>query len=57
MERSRLHSTEESQLTELPGVPLTLEGSCVLHQMFHFDWNAWKEVGSEQRHRIETEGS
>jgi len=45
---------EESQLSELPGVPLTLEGSCVLHQMFHFDWNAWKGVSFEQRHGIET---
>src|ERR1700734_4054239 len=46
---------EESQLSELPAVPLTLEGSCVLHQMFHFDWNAWKDVSSEQRNRIETD--
>ena len=46
---------EESQLSELPAVPLTLEGSCVLHQMFHFDWNAWKGVSFEQRHRIETD--
>ena len=45
---------EEAQLSELPDVPLTLEGSCVLHQMFHFDWNAWKETSSEQRQRIET---
>jgi peroxiredoxin len=46
---------EESHLSELPAVPLTLEGSCVLHQMFHFDWNAWKHVSFEQRHRIETD--
>ena len=42
-------------MSEVPGVPLTLEGSCVLHQMFHFDWNAWKDASSEQRQRITTE--
>jgi hydrogen peroxide-dependent heme synthase len=50
-----VRSTEESELSELPAVPLTLEGSWVLHQMFHFDWNAWKDLSTEQHHRIETE--
>src|SRR6202167_575262 len=27
-----------------PPVPLTLEGSSVLHQIFHFDWKAWKSI-------------
>jgi hydrogen peroxide-dependent heme synthase len=44
-------------LSELPAVPLTLEGSYVLHQMFHFDWNAWKEASPEQGHGIETEAA
>ena len=44
-------------MSELPPVPLTLEGSYVLHQMFHFDWNAWKEASPEQRQRIETEAA
>ena len=44
-------------MPELPPVPLTLEGSYVLHQMFHFDWNAWKEAGPEQRHGIEAEAA
>ena len=44
-------------MSELPPVPLTLEGSYVLHQMFHFDWTAWKEASPEQRHRIETEAA
>ena len=44
-------------MSELPAVPLTLEGSYVLHQMFHFDWNAWKEASPEQRHGIETEAA
>ncbi len=29
-------------LTEFPPVPLTLEGSHVLHQFFRFDWKAWR---------------
>jgi hydrogen peroxide-dependent heme synthase len=27
-----------------PPVPLTLEGSSVLHQMFRFDWKAWRSI-------------
>jgi chlorite dismutase len=33
------------QLPAHPPVPLTLEGSCVLHQFFRFDWKAWKACG------------
>jgi chlorite dismutase len=29
-------------LAEFPPVPLTLEGSSVLHQFFRFDWKAWR---------------
>lgn len=29
---------------ELPGVPLTLEGSSVLHQMFRVRWPEWKKL-------------
>lgn len=28
----------------LPAVPLTMEGSWVLHQMIRFDWTAWRSV-------------
>jgi hypothetical protein len=31
-------SFEESNLTDFSPVPLTLEGSFVLHQFFRFDW-------------------
>lgn len=30
--------------TELPAVPLTLEGYSVLHQMFRFRWSQWREL-------------
>jgi hydrogen peroxide-dependent heme synthase len=35
-----------------PPVPLTLEGSFVLHQFFHFDWKAWRKLSPAERDRI-----
>jgi hydrogen peroxide-dependent heme synthase len=35
-----------------PPVPLTLEGSSVLHQIFHFDWKAWKSFENGERGSI-----
>jgi len=35
-----------------PPVPLTLEGSFVLHQFFHFDWKAWRKLLPADRDRI-----
>ena len=29
-------------MSDFPPVPLTLEGSSVLHQFFRFDWKAWR---------------
>jgi hydrogen peroxide-dependent heme synthase len=31
-------------LSDFPPVPLTLEGSSVLHQFFRFDWKAWRSL-------------
>jgi hydrogen peroxide-dependent heme synthase len=44
-------------LPELPPVPLTLEGSSVLHQMFRFDWKAWRALSESDRVRISREAS
>ncbi|MGC2660933.1 MAG: hydrogen peroxide-dependent heme synthase [Bryobacteraceae bacterium] len=41
-------------MADLPPVPLTLEGSAVLHQMFRIKWAAWKLLGAE-RERILSE--
>jgi chlorite dismutase len=30
-------------------VPLTLEGSCVLHQFFRFDWKSWRSYADGER--------
>ncbi len=31
-------------MSDFPPVPLTLEGSSVLHQLFGFDWKAWRSL-------------
>lgn len=36
-------------MPETPPHPLTLDGSSVLHQMFRFDWPAWRRVESPAR--------
>jgi peroxiredoxin len=42
---------------ELHGVPLTLEGSSVLHQMFRFRWAEWRKLTDAQRREITTEAA
>ena len=37
-------------MTDFSPVPLTIEGASVLHQVFDFDWKAWRS--SPDRHRI-----
>jgi len=39
-------------VAEFPPVPLTLEGSALLHQFFRFDWKAWKGCASAEREQI-----
>ncbi len=36
-------------MAEFPPVPLTLEGSSVLHQFFRFDWKAWRALRGGER--------
>jgi chlorite dismutase len=35
-----------------PPVPLTLEGSFLLHQFFRFDWKAWRACAASERKKI-----
>jgi hydrogen peroxide-dependent heme synthase len=44
-----------AQSLELPAVPLTLEGSAVLHQMFRFRWSPWRSQSAAERARITAE--
>jgi chlorite dismutase len=39
----------EAASTEIPPVPLTLEGYSVLHQMMRFRWSAWHAVREAER--------
>jgi hydrogen peroxide-dependent heme synthase len=39
-------------LAEFPPVPLTLEGSSMLHQFFRFDWKTWRSRAEGERARI-----
>jgi chlorite dismutase len=46
-------STTDPAITfEIPAVPLTLEGSAVLHQMFRFRWSQWRAASAADRARI-----
>ena len=47
----------QSTSTEVPAVPLTIEGYSVLHQMLRFRWTAWRELQSAQRTEIAQEAS
>jgi chlorite dismutase len=42
-------------LADFPPVPLTLEGSSLLHQFFRFDWKAWRKTSQAERERIAAE--
>lgn len=44
-------------MSELPQVPITLEGSSVLHQMFRFDWAAWNKQSRADRAELAREFS
>ena len=38
--------------SNLPAVPLTLDGSSVLHQMVVFNWSAWRELPEDEQQEI-----
>lgn len=42
---------------ELHAVPLTIEGSSVLHQMFRFRWTEWRKLKDSQRREIAKEAA
>jgi chlorite dismutase len=44
-------------LADFPPVPLTLEGSSLLHQFFRFDWKAWRACAAGERQRIVAEAT
>ncbi|MGA3082848.1 MAG: chlorite dismutase family protein, partial [Terracidiphilus sp.] len=42
-------------MADFPPVPLTLEGSFLLHQFFRFDWKAWRRCAASERETIADE--
>jgi chlorite dismutase len=46
-----------AKLAEFPPVPLTLEGSAVLHQFFRFDWAKWRTTLAGDREHIAAEAA
>jgi len=50
-----LPQCKEVPLPDSPPVPLTLEGSSVLHQFFRFDWKAWRSCADGERKKIVTD--
>jgi chlorite dismutase len=42
----------EAAATEIPAVPLTVEGYSTLHQMMRFRWTAWRAVPEAKRREI-----
>ncbi len=42
-------------MSDFPPVPLTLEGSSVLHQFFRFDWKSWRSCADGERKEIVAE--
>ena len=43
--------------TEIPAVPLTVEGYATLHQMMRFRWSAWRALPAADRTAIANEAS
>jgi chlorite dismutase len=43
--------------SELFAVPLTIEGSSVLHQMFRFRWAEWRKLSEAQQRQMTAEAS
>ena len=43
--------------TEIPAVPLTIEGYAVLHQMMQFRWPAWQRLSSSARAEVLAEAT
>jgi len=52
MERKKVNSKAKAQSDGLPGVPLTLDGWSILHQMFRIRWSAWKALPSHDQQRV-----
>ena len=46
------HATVPVDASQLPAVPLTLEGFSTLHQMMRFKWAAWRALAQSDRKKM-----
>lgn len=51
------HPPRPQAATEIPAVPLTVEGYSVLHQMMRFRWPAWRGLVAAEKEAIAKEAS
>jgi len=51
------HPPRSQTATEIPAVPLTVEGYSVLHQMMRFRWPAWRGLPQAEKSAIANEAS
>jgi hydrogen peroxide-dependent heme synthase len=51
------HPPRPQAATEIPAVPLTVEGYSVLHQMMRFRWQAWRGLAPAEKSAIAKEAS
>jgi hydrogen peroxide-dependent heme synthase len=49
------HTTSEIARSQMPPVPLTIEGASVLHQMMRFRWSEWRKLNARDRDQIVNE--
>jgi chlorite dismutase len=54
---SRIELETETRDENLFAVPMTLEGTSVLHQMFRFRWAEWRKLPDAQRREIASEAA
>ncbi len=52
MEREKVNKKVRAQDDGLPGVPLTLDGWSILHQMFRIRWSEWKDLSSNDQEGV-----
>src|ERR1039458_597601 len=50
-------AVSSDRTTELPAMPLTLEGLSVLHQMFRFRWAEWRKISPSRQEEIAHEAA
>ena len=51
------HSQNTSQAPLIPPVPLTIDGSAILHQMFRIRWQAWKALSPAAQQSVVEEAT